>query len=110
MAPDGVLFEIEKLILQVAQSIVKASGLSARKPAAGLPPAYTSIHTPSPLTVDSLPPQLLPRASQRRQLTQGQGFTYEVPTRTATNQLYIHELDRIVLSDKARKEGQPGLG
>ena len=31
---------------------------------------------------------------------QGEGFSYEVPTRSATNQLYIAELDRIVLSDK----------
>lgn len=33
---------------------------------------------------------------------QGEGFTYEVPTRSAINQLYIAELDRIVLSDKVR--------
>lgn len=53
MPPAGVLFQIEKLILQVADSIVK-----------------------------------------------GEGFSFEVPTRSATNQLYIAELDRIVLSDK----------
>lgn len=53
MAPEGVLFEIEKTILAAAGMILR-----------------------------------------------GEGFSYQVPTRSATNQLYIAELDRIVLSDK----------
>jgi meiotic recombination protein SPO11 len=31
---------------------------------------------------------------------QGRAFSYQVPTRSANNQLYIPELDRIVLSEK----------
>ncbi len=53
MAPEGVLYEIERTVLAVAGAILR-----------------------------------------------GEGFSYHVPTRSATNQLYIAELDRIVLSDK----------
>eukprot|EP00899_Mesostigma_viride_P010061 jgi/Mesvir1/19056/Mv12818-RA.1 len=33
-------------------------------------------------------------------IMKGNGFTYTVPARTSTNQLYVPELDRIVLKDK----------
>ncbi|CAH9051436.1 unnamed protein product [Cuscuta europaea] len=36
-----------------------------------------------------------------RSILSGQGFSYSVPSRSAANQLYIPELDRIVLRDKA---------
>ena len=33
-------------------------------------------------------------------IMRGEGFTYTMPARTATNQLYVPELDRLVLKDK----------
>ncbi|KAI9071191.1 hypothetical protein K1719_046853 [Acacia pycnantha] len=35
-----------------------------------------------------------------RSILSGQGFSFEVPSRSAANQLYVPELDRIVLKDK----------
>lgn len=35
-----------------------------------------------------------------RSIMKGEGFRYIVPTRSASNQLYVQELDRIVLKDK----------
>lgn len=35
-----------------------------------------------------------------RSIMKGEGFRYVVPTRSASNQLYVEELDRIVLKDK----------
>lgn len=39
-------------------------------------------------------------ATIARSIMKGEGFRYVVPTRSASNQLYIEELDRIVLKDK----------
>lgn len=39
-------------------------------------------------------------AEVARSVMKGNGFSYVVPTRSASNQLYVEELDRIVLKDK----------
>lgn len=39
-------------------------------------------------------------AEVARSIMKGDGFSYIVPTRSASNQLYVEELDRIVLKDK----------
>lgn len=39
-------------------------------------------------------------ADVARSILDGRGFRYVVPTRSASNQLYVEELDRIVLKDK----------
>jgi hypothetical protein len=119
MGPESVLFEIEKLILKVAQTIVKVTDvhrqrdMGYRQRERG-PCAHAWL--PTCPALPSLPLATNHPTSQQPNpclcvgmdgcmdgwMEQGEGFTYEVPTRSATNQLYIAELDRIVLSDKAR--------
>lgn len=41
-------------------------------------------------------------------VVQGEAFSYTVPTRSAANQLYIEELDRIVLTEKVGCVGLVG--
>jgi meiotic recombination protein SPO11 len=39
--------------------------------------------------------------SVARSILSGQGFSFDVPSRASSNQLYVPELDRIVLLDKS---------
>ena len=40
----------------------------------------------------------------------GEGYTYTVPTRASSNQIYIPELDRLVLADKVSKRPFANIG
>ncbi|CAN1142874.1 DNA topoisomerase 6 subunit A [Linum perenne] len=99
LKPDSAIL---KTLESLLKSTIAAASSSSSRPRSLSDLALTNmcreVTDQSPAAVQSNIESLI--LSLARSILAGNGFSFNVPSRAATNQLYVPELDRIVLKDK----------
>ncbi|KAG4205024.1 hypothetical protein ERO13_A04G077200v2 [Gossypium hirsutum] len=101
--PFKNLLKSDAQILQILKSVTSSSSSSTSKPLTLADLALSSTcREVSDLSLSSVQSTIESLVLQlTHQILSGQGFSFTVPSRSSSNQLYVPELDRIVLKDKS---------
>ncbi|PPD92328.1 hypothetical protein GOBAR_DD10732 [Gossypium barbadense] len=101
--PFKNLLKSDAQILKILKSVTSSSSSSTSKPLTLADLALSATcREVSDLSLSSVQSTIEALVLQlTHQILSGQGFSFTVPSRSSSNQLYVPELDRIVLKDKS---------